>query len=213
MTNEREQPNPWDPPSDDSSPPPPPPPPATAQPGGWQSDQTGYGHQMPAAPSYGQPPSPYGEQPPYGQQPPPPPPPPPYGQTAPQYGYPVPSGSYGAQPYYGPKTSGKATTVLVLGILSLVLAFGCIGFVLAIVALVMAPGAAKEIRDSGGQLTGEGQLKAGKIMSWISIGLTALGIVAFIVVIIVTVASDTSSDDSPGSPVQTNATVLATVRG
>jgi hypothetical protein len=103
--------------------------------------------------------------------------------------------------------------VLVLGILSLVLSFGCIGFALAIVALVMAPGAAREIRDSGGQLTGEGQLKAGKIMSWISLGLAAVGIVIFIVIVIATVASDTSSGDSPESPVRTNATALATVVG
>jgi hypothetical protein len=211
MTDEREQPNPWDPPADG--------PPAeqtpAAQPGSWQSDQTGYGQQTPAPPPYGQPQSPYGQPQAYGQQPAyPPPTPPTYGQQPPQYGYPAPAGSYGAQPYYGPKTSGKATTVMVLGILSVVLMFMCgLGFILAIVALVMVPGARREIAESGGQLTGDGQVKAGKILSWITLGLTAVGIVAVVAIIIVAVAADTSSDDSPASPVRTNATALAYVAG
>ena len=54
MTDEREPPNPWDPPAEEPTTPEAP---AAAQPGSWQSDQTGYGHQMPAPPAYGQPPS------------------------------------------------------------------------------------------------------------------------------------------------------------
>jgi hypothetical protein len=222
MTDEPDQRNPWDPPADV-------PPPGGAakpsgEPGAWQSDQHGYGQQVPGPaapppdygqPQYGQPQPapPYGQPPqvqqPYGQQPPyPPPQPPAYGQSPASYGYPAPTGAYGPQPYYGPSTSGKATTVLVLGILSLVLMFGCIGFILAIVALVLAPGAAREIAESGGRLTGESQLKAGKITSWITLGLTALAIVLGVVGLLVAVSNSDTSSDQPTNGVRTNATSL-----
>jgi hypothetical protein len=199
MTDESDQRNPWDPPADGAPPPSPP-----APPGSWQSDQQGYGQQQPAPP-YGQQP-PYTQQSPYGQQPQYAPPPPPYGQSPASYGYPAPTGAYGPQPYYGPSTSGKATTVLVLGILSLVLTFGCIGFILAIIALVMAPGAKREIAESGGRLTGESQIKAGRIISWITLGLTALAIAIAIVGVAVAVSNNDSSGDAPASGVRTNAT-------
>jgi hypothetical protein len=107
-------------------------------------------------------PSPY-SQPPYTQ---------PYG-APPTYGPP-----YGA-PVAGhgvaPTTSGRATTVLVLGISSLVLLFMCgLGLVTAIVALVMAPGAKRDIKDSQGRLTGLGMVKGGVVCSWIAIALVVL---------------------------------------
>jgi hypothetical protein len=214
--------NPWDPPAEPAEPGPEPSAEPGTQPGAWHSDQDGYGRQEPGPPQqpadYGQSPhgqSPYGQQPygqsPYGQQPPyPPPPPPPYGQSPASYGYPAPTGAYGPQPYYGPTTSGKATTVLVLGILSLVLAFACIGFILAIVALVLAPGAAREIAESGGRLTGAGQLKAGKITSWITLGLTVLVVVVAVAGVLVAVSnSDTSGGRPTTTHIRTNAAEVA----
>ena len=129
MTDEPDQRDPWGPPAEG------------APPQQRPEQQPPY----PPPPPYGQaPPAPYGYSAPagaYGQSPPQyPPPPPPYGQSPASYGYPAPTGAYGPQPYYGPTTSGKATTVLVLGIVSLVLMFSCIGFIPAIVALVLAPG-------------------------------------------------------------------------
>jgi hypothetical protein len=174
--------------------------PAPEQPGqppyGQQPAQPPYG-QQPAQPPYGQQPygqQPYGQQPgqpPYGQQPYAPPPGYGYGQQPP----------YPAQPYYGPQTSGRATTVLVLGIVSLVLLFSCIGFIPAIIALVLARGAQQEIAGSGGRLTGEGQVKAGRIMSWITIGITALGLVVFAVVIGVSTSSSDGSGPGDGGTV------------
>jgi hypothetical protein len=221
MTEEPDQRNPWDPPADAAQPG------ADAQPAGepgaWQSDQHGYGQEVPGQPApppaygqpqYGQPqPAPqYGQQPQYGQpsygQQQQQPPPPPYGQSPASYGYPAPTGAYGPQPYYGPTTSGKATTVLVLGILSLVLMFGCIGFILAIVALVLSPGAAREIAESGGRLTGESQLKAGKITSWITLGLTALIVVIGVIGLLAAVSNSDTSGDQPTNGVRTNAQSL-----
>jgi hypothetical protein len=207
MSDERDQRNPWDPPAEGSQPPAS----APAQPAG-QPPQ--YPPQYPPPqylppPPGAAPPGPYGYTAApgaYGQPPPQYPPPPPYGQSPASYGYPAPTGAYGPQPYYGPATSGKATTVLVLGIAGLVLSLGCIGFIPAIVALVLAPGATREIRESGGRLTGESQVKAGKIMSWIALALAALEIIALVVLLAVAVPSDVNTDNSPATGVRTNAT-------
>ena len=86
----------------------------------------------------------------------------------PGYGYPV------------PQTSGKATTVLVLGILSL-----AVCMVLGIIAVCLAPGAEREIAESQGRLGGEGQIKAGVICAWISIALNVLALVVGIVLLLV----------------------------
>ena len=124
----------------------------------------------------------------------------PWGQPAPPGPYGQPSyGPYG--PYGGPPvaTSSKATTVMVLGIVSLVMLFTCgLGFVTAVIALVMAPGARREIAASGGRLTGESQVRTGTILSWVTLGLTALAVVALAVVIGVAI----SVDDGASSPAE-----------
>jgi hypothetical protein len=67
---------------------------------------------------------------------------------------------------------------MVLGIVSLVLTSLCgLGVVTAVIALALAGGAQREIDASGGRLGGAGQIKAGRIMSWVTIGLTAAGAV------------------------------------
>jgi hypothetical protein len=122
------------------------------------------------------PPPPYGAPPGYGQQQPhagPPPYGPPYGAPAPGYGY-------------GPRSSGKATAVLVLGISSLVLMFMCgIGLVTAIVALVMAPGAKREINESQGRLTGLGMVQGGVVCSWVALALIVLFAALLVLVMVV----------------------------
>ena len=151
-------------------------PPAWGQPAGWQQPQQP-SQQPPAWP---------------GQQ---------------QWGPPAPAGPYG-QPGYGPygpygpvvpQTAGRATTVLVLGIVSLVMMFTCgLGFVTAIIALVMAPGAKREIAESGGRLTGESQVRTGSILSWVTLGLTALAVIVFAVVLGFAISvSDSSSGVEP----------------
>ena len=83
---------------------------------------------------------------------------------------------------------------MVLGITSLVLMVTCgLGFVTAIIALVMAPAARREIRDSGGVVTGESQLRTGIVCSWIALGLTALAVVAFIVFLVIAFSVDGTS--------------------
>jgi hypothetical protein len=113
---------------------------------------------------------PYGQQPPHGQ---------PYQQ---QPGYGAQAGGYAPA---GPTTSSKATAVLVLGISSLILLSACgIGLITGVIALAMAPGAKREIRDSQGRLTGLGLVQGGVITSWISVGLAALGLGVLVIVLL-----------------------------
>lgn len=137
---------------------------ASAQPPYGQGDaQQGYGQQgygqQPYSPGYGPPPQP-------GQPGEP-------GQSFPSYSAaPAYSGSTG-KPWGA--TSGRATAVLVLGIASIPgLFIGGFGFITAIVALVLAPGANREIRGSGGAVTGESQVRTGRILAIIALVLAVL---------------------------------------
>ena len=116
----------------------------------------------------GQPEPAYGQQ---GQ------PGPAYGQQQPYSGYPP--QSYGGQDPYGqpPKTSGKATTSLALGVGSLVLF--CVGFLLGIPAIIVGMRARKEIRNSQGRLSGDGLALGGIITGVLGtlIGLAVVGLI------------------------------------
>ena len=89
--------------------------------------------------------------------------------------------------------------MLVLGIAAIVL-FCCAGagVIPAIVALVLAPGAKREIVASGGALTGLGQVKAGQITSIIALVLSILGAVA-LVLAIASGAFNTNNSDFSGT--------------
>ena len=171
--------NPFAPPAGGAVPTPPPPPsgPPTAPPGYAAPPP-------PPPPGYAAPPSPFG------------PPPTGYGAQPPYAGAPYAGSPYGAQQYgyVTPRNSGRAAAVLALGIGSLVLMcmYG-IGVIAAIVALVLAPGAKREIRESRGYVVGEGMVKAGVICSWITVGLTAVAVVIIIIGLVVAASSSSSS--------------------
>jgi type IV pilus assembly protein PilA len=84
----------------------------------------------------------------------------------------------GQQPrYFGePKTDGKATGSLILGILSLL----CFSFLAGIPAVILGHMSRKSIRESMGRLKGDGMALAGLIMGYIS--------VAFIPVVLIIAA-------------------------
>ena len=143
------------------------------QPAPWKAQAGGVAPQQP------QPQQPYQQQP-Y---------PPQYG--APQYagGYPA----YGGYPVQ--QTSSKASTVQVLGIVSLVTFFAMcgLGVIPAVIALALAPGARREIEASGGALGGASQLRTGTITAWITLGLTVLVMVVVALAIALVVTSSESS--------------------
>ena len=107
-----------------------------------------------------------------------------YGQ--PGYGQP----GYG-QPGYGraQETASRAIVVLVCAIASFVV----VPFIPAVVALALAGGAQQQIAQSGGRLTGDGLVRAGRILAWINVGLTALVVVGIIGLIAFALPSGTSS--------------------
>ena len=75
-----------------------------------------------------------------------------------------------------PPSSGKATTSLVLGILSLV---AC-GLLLGIPAMIVGRQAKREIRESGGRLGGDGLATAGFVTGLIG---TIWSVLAFLLVV------------------------------
>ncbi|MBW3614298.1 MAG: DUF4190 domain-containing protein [Actinobacteria bacterium] len=87
----------------------------------------------------------------------------------------------GPPPATSPPTSGKATAALVLSILSF---FAC-PVIAAIVALVLASGAKREIASSYGRVGGEGMVKASRIISVINIVLFVLlgALIAFAIAV------------------------------
>jgi hypothetical protein len=86
-------------------------------------------------------------------------------------------------PYAGwqpaPQTSGRSVAVLVLAVCSFVV----FPVIPAVVALALAPGASRDIAAAGGRLTGDGLLKAGRIVAWVNLGL-ALGFVLLMILML-----------------------------
>ncbi|NAZ84230.1 hypothetical protein GTR02_20715 [Kineococcus sp. R8] len=126
-------------------------------------DQGGYGQQ-----GYGQPPQ---DQQQYGQQ------------------------QYGQQGYgpAGPPVAGGAQAVLWTGVGSLVLLGTGLGWIAAIVALVLARGAKRTVQASEGRVRGLGYITAGKICAWVCLALSLL-IVLFIVLALVFFESSPAFD-------------------
>lgn len=76
------------------------------------------------------------------------------------------------QPGYGQQTNSLAVISLVSGIAS----YFIVPLLGAIVAIITGNMAKKEIRQSGGRMTGEGLAKWGVILGWVNIGFALIGI-------------------------------------
>ena len=90
-----------------------------------------------------------------------------------------------AYPPAVPQTSTMAIVSLVSGIASW-LVLPTIG---AVVAVVTGHMARNEIRQSGGQLTGDGLATAGLVLGYLQIGLTALGMCLLACIFVFAVAT------------------------
>jgi hypothetical protein len=81
-------------------------------------------------------------------------------------------------PVQQPKTSGLAIASLVCGITAwTILPI----FINSIAAVILGPLAKKEIKASGGTLTGNGMATAGLILGWVQIGFFILAVLAIVV--------------------------------
>jgi hypothetical protein len=164
-------------------------------------------------PQYGQQSSPYAHQ--YGQ---------PSGQQQ--------SGQYGQYGQYGPPSgyaqqypqnqqypgqyggqqvpvAGMAHAVLWTAVGGLALMFTGVGWIAAIVALALTPGARREITESNGAKRGLGFLLAGKICAWVNIGLTVLVVIGLVVVFGI-IGANGGFDDSSSSFDSNSVSVLFT---
>ena len=84
------------------------------------------------------------------------------------------SGSYAAMPQQSP----NAVIALVLGVISiLLLVLPGSSLLTAVPAIIVGKNARNEIRASNGQLRGEGMAQAGRVLGWITIGLSVIGLV------------------------------------
>ena len=85
-----------------------------------------------------------------------------------------------------PQTSSSAVVALVLSIVTWVICFvPPFSLIPAIIALVYAGKADREIQASGGRVGGAGLVTASKIIAWIAVGVTAALLVLGVVVITV----------------------------
>jgi hypothetical protein len=75
-------------------------------------------------------------------------------------------------------TAGKAVGALVCGIIGLAVCAP-----VGIAAVVLGRQARGDIAAAGGRLQGDGMAQAGLIMGWISVGLLAVGILVFLIVL------------------------------
>ncbi len=152
--------------------------------------------QPPPAPPPPPPPQTYGYPPPpqppgYGYQQAPPPPPPGYAYPPPpQWGYPQ-----QPVPDNGQAVAGFVFSLVSLGLLvisaglSTIVSIGC-----AIAGIVCSRNGKKKV-DEGLTPRHRGLAQAGFIVGWVSLGLSLLATIAWIIVIVVAIAEDNSNDD------------------
>ncbi len=124
-----------------------------------------------------------------GQQPPPQPPQQPYGQpVGPPPPQPPVQGSYGYAPVPQQPVPQTNNNAIIAFVLSLVSWFIC-PIIAAIVALVFASKAKKEIQLSNGWQTGSSFVTAAKIISWLNIAFSIIGIILYILLVVVLVST------------------------
>ena len=96
-----------------------------------------------------------------------------------------------------PQTSSSAIVALVLAIASWVVC----PLILAIIALVFASKADREIASAGGAMQGGGLSTAAKILSWINIGIYVAILVVMAIILIIVVIAGAWSQATPAGPV------------
>jgi len=124
-----------------------------------------------------------------------------------QWGYPPPQppqpSPYPPPPYYQPMAQygvpdhPKATTALVLGLVGLVGGFTCLlPMVLSPFAWAIGVKARREIRQSNGQLGGDGSATAGMVLGIIGTVLLTLAVIALVVLVILLINDPGTFDDT-----------------
>lgn len=104
---------------------------------------------------------------------------------------------YGYQPYAAPPPSHpKATTAMVLGIVSIAGGLACwLPLFLSPYAWIVGAHAVRDIDASGGQLGGRGEANTGKILGIVGTVFLALGLAVAVLLLVLTLTVDDFWDD------------------
>lgn len=84
----------------------------------------------------------------------------------------------------GSPTLKQDSTLAIVSLVTGILGWTFLPFIGAIVAIITGHLAKKEIRESGGILSGDGMALAGLILGYTMLGLTILGILVFVVILL-----------------------------
>jgi hypothetical protein len=93
-----------------------------------------------------------------------------------------------------PVRSSKATVVLLLGVVSVLMGPLVGGLIPATVALVLARQARADLAAASGYLVGSGRLRLGTRLAWVGAGLGIAALVVAVVIGIVSLASGSELD-------------------
>jgi hypothetical protein len=157
-------------------------------------------------PELGDPPPPPQPQPVYGYPPPPPgqayPPPPGYGYPPPPppgYAYPPPPQQWAypqqSAPDNGPAIAGFVLSLVSVGLLVISAGFSSIiSIVCAILGIVYSRNGKRKV-DAGESPKHRGLAQAGFIVGWVSLGLSILATVAWILIFVLAATDNGSSSD------------------
>lgn len=113
-----------------------------------------------------------------------------YGTVAP---YSQPGQNQYSQPQYVPVATPTQSNDAVVALVLSIAAWLFCPVVLAVVALVFAAKAKRAIAASNGWITGDGMATAAKVISWINIALTLVGLVVFVLFVVVLAATSSTS--------------------
>ncbi len=80
-------------------------------------------------------------------------------------------------------TTKRESTLAIVSLITGILGWTLLPFISSIVAVITGHMAKKEIRESGGNMSGDGMATAGLILGYTMIGLAILGIILFFTVI------------------------------
>jgi len=86
-----------------------------------------------------------------------------------------------SQPQSPPPVGVQTSTMAIVSLIAGIVSWFMVPVLGAIVAVITGNMAKKEIRASGGLLTGDGMATAGLVLGWIQLGLTVIGICVVLV--------------------------------
>lgn len=84
-----------------------------------------------------------------------------------------------------PTLAKRESTLAIVSLISGILGWTILPFIASIVAVITGHLAKKEIRESGGTMSGDGMALAGIILGYTMIGLALLGIIIVVVALLV----------------------------